>query len=197
MTARSHQKPRFAARIGRSVGGGRRTEPPSGSFAGLPDAARAIPPPTRSIASRASSKGSAKCSVRTARTSRRGVRSSIAARRYDTRPTTDLPRRAARSCRRSTPWSRGSHEHDDPSLRGSSRRPGTIGAVTVDLATLPAQLADAVRAARGRRRGFVAKPLVSKRPDELTAAWTAEVIESGEIDAAISEVAAANPDLRS
>lgn len=74
---------------------------------------------------------------------------------------------------------------------------GTIGAVTVDLATLPAPLADAVRAARSRRRGFAAKPLVSQRPDAPTAAWTAEVIESGEIDAAIAEVAAADPDLRS
>lgn len=74
---------------------------------------------------------------------------------------------------------------------------GTIDAVTVDLATLPAPLADAVRAARGRRRGFVAKPLVSKQPDASTAAWTAEVIESGEIDVAIAEVAAADPDLRS
>jgi hypothetical protein len=69
--------------------------------------------------------------------------------------------------------------------------------VTVDLATLPAPLADAVRAARERRRGFVAKPLVSEQPDELTAAWTADVIESGEIDAAIAAVAVADPDLRS
>lgn len=40
-------------------------------------------------------------------------------------------------------------------------------------------------------------PLVSKRPDASTKAWTAEVIASGEIDAAIAEVAAADPDLRS
>lgn len=64
--------------------------------------------------------------------------------------------------------------------------------MTVDLDALPATLADAVRAARGRRRGFVPKPLVSRRPDDATAAWTADVIETGEIDAAIAEVAAAD-----
>lgn len=69
--------------------------------------------------------------------------------------------------------------------------------MTVDLGTLPANLADAVLAARDRRRGFVATPLVSKPPDAPTKAWTAEVIESGEIDAAIAEVATGDPDLRS
>ncbi|MFN0025884.1 MAG: hypothetical protein ACKV2O_01690 [Acidimicrobiales bacterium] len=69
--------------------------------------------------------------------------------------------------------------------------------MTVDLGTLPANLADAVLTARDRRRGFVATPLVSRRPDGPTEGWTAEVIESGEIDAAIAEVAASDPDLRS
>ena len=64
--------------------------------------------------------------------------------------------------------------------------------MTIDLEALPAPLADAVRAARERRRGFVPKPLVSQRPGAATAAWTAEVIESGEIDAAIAEVASSD-----
>lgn len=74
---------------------------------------------------------------------------------------------------------------------------GTIVVVTVDLATLPAPLADAVRAARGRRKGFVPQPFVRRHPDPDVRTWAREVIESGDLEAAIAEVAASDPDLRS
>ena len=65
-----------------------------------------------------------------------------------------------------------------------------VAPVTVDLAGLPVPLADAVRAARRRRSGFVAKPLLSKRPDPLIGAWVRDIIDSGDLDA---EIATADP----
>ncbi len=67
--------------------------------------------------------------------------------------------------------------------------------MTVDLATLPVPLADAVRAARGRRAGFVPTPFVRRRVDPPVQEWARTVIESGDLEAAIAEVAAADPDL--
>jgi hypothetical protein len=72
-----------------------------------------------------------------------------------------------------------------------------ITLVTVDLATLPSPLADAVRAARERRRGFAPEPFTRRDPDPVLREWAREVIESGDLEAAIAEVAASDPDLRS
>jgi hypothetical protein len=69
--------------------------------------------------------------------------------------------------------------------------------MTVDLATLPAPLAEAVRAARSRRQGFTPKPFSRRQPDPELRAWAREVIESGDLATAIAEVAAEDPDLRS
>lgn len=78
-----------------------------------------------------------------------------------------------------------------------ARGAGSIGAVTVDLATLPAPLADAVRAARARRRGVVPARFTRRSPDPAVREWARAVIESGELAAAIAEVAAEDPDLHS
>lgn len=69
--------------------------------------------------------------------------------------------------------------------------------MTVDLGVLPAPLADAVRAARRRRAGVVVKPFVSTGPDPLIGGWARDVVQSGELDAAIAEVSSADPDLAS
>jgi hypothetical protein len=69
--------------------------------------------------------------------------------------------------------------------------------VTVDLDALPADLARAVRAARHRRGDRPVKAHVSKGPDPLIGDWAKHLVESGELDAAIAEVAASDPDLAS
>jgi hypothetical protein len=69
--------------------------------------------------------------------------------------------------------------------------------MTLDLDTLPTPLADAVRAARARRKGFTPKPFVAKGLDPVIGEWARSVIESGELAAAIADVAASDPDLRS
>lgn len=85
-----------------------------------------------------------------------------------------------------------------PGRRTSSTFRGNIAGVTVDLEVLPAPLADAVRAARRRRAaGDAPKPFVSTGPDPLIGGWAREVVQSGELDAAIDEVSAADPDLAS
>ena len=74
--------------------------------------------------------------------------------------------------------------------------------MTVDLDLLPPELARSVRAAR-RRRGavvskpFVSKPFVSKRLDPVIGEWAKSIVASGELGAAIAEVAASEPDLLS
>lgn len=74
---------------------------------------------------------------------------------------------------------------------------GTLEVVTVDLGTLPAGLANAVKTARDRRRGFVPEPFSPREPDAALRAWARDVVRSGELAAAIAEVAAEDPDLRS
>ena len=69
--------------------------------------------------------------------------------------------------------------------------------MTVDLDALPKDLARAVRAARLRRGDRPVTPHVSKGPDPLIGAWAKNLVESGELDAAIAEVAASDPDLAS
>ena len=69
-----------------------------------------------------------------------------------------------------------------------------VADVTVDLGVLPAPLADAVPAARGRRARVAFKPFVPTGPEPLIADWAREVVQSGELDAAIAEVSAADPD---
>jgi hypothetical protein len=69
--------------------------------------------------------------------------------------------------------------------------------VTVDLDTLPAELARSVRAARRRRGDVVVKPFVSKGLDPVIGDWAKSIVASGELDAAIAEVAASDPDLHS
>lgn len=69
--------------------------------------------------------------------------------------------------------------------------------VTVDLDTLPSELARSVRAARRRRGDVAAKPFVSKGVDPVIGAWAKSIVASGELDAAIAEVASSEPDLAS
>ena len=69
--------------------------------------------------------------------------------------------------------------------------------MTVDLDTLPPELARSVRAARRRRGEVVAKPFVSKGLDPVIGEWAKSIVASGELDAAIAEVAASDPDLLS
>lgn len=74
---------------------------------------------------------------------------------------------------------------------------GTLIGVTVDLDLLPPELARAVRAARRRRGEIVVKPFVSKGLDPVIGEWAKSIIASGELDAAIAEVASSDPDLLS
>ena len=69
--------------------------------------------------------------------------------------------------------------------------------MTVDLDTLPPELARSVRAARRRRGDVVVKPFVSKGLDPVIGEWAKSIVASGELDAAIAEVAASDPDLAS
>ena len=69
--------------------------------------------------------------------------------------------------------------------------------MTVDLDTLPAELARSVRAARRRRGDVVVKPFVSKGLDPVIGEWATSLVASGELDAAIAEIAASDPDLSS
>ena len=69
--------------------------------------------------------------------------------------------------------------------------------VTVDLGLLPPELARSVRAARRRRGEVVVKPFVSKGLDPVIGEWAKSIVASGELDAAIAEVAASDPDLLS
>ena len=74
---------------------------------------------------------------------------------------------------------------------------GSLQTVTVDLDVLPPELARSVRAARRRRGEVVAKPFVSKGLDPVIGAWAKSIVASGELDAAIAEVASSDPDLLS
>ena len=69
--------------------------------------------------------------------------------------------------------------------------------MTVDLDLLPPQLARSVRAARRRRGEVVSKTFVSKGLDPVIGEWAKSIVASGELDAAIAEVAASEPDLLS
>ena len=69
--------------------------------------------------------------------------------------------------------------------------------MTVDLDTLPEELARSVRAARRRRGTAASKPFVPKGLDPVIGEWAKSLIASGELDAAIAEVADSDPDLRS
>ena len=90
-----------------------------------------------------------------------------------------------------------SRRRGQPGGRTSALSRGIVAVVTVDLGVLPAPLADAVRAARGHRARVAVKPFVSTGPDPLIADWARNVVRSGELDAAIAEVSAADPDLAS
>ena len=74
---------------------------------------------------------------------------------------------------------------------------GMIGHMTVDLDTLPAELARSVRSARRRRGDVVVKPFVSKGVDPVIGEWAKSLVASGDLDAAIVEIAASDPDLAS
>ena len=76
-------------------------------------------------------------------------------------------------------------------------RCGTLIGVTVDLDLLPAELARTVRAARRRRGDVVVKPFVSKGVDPVIGEWAKSIVASGELDAAIAEVALSDSDLLS
>ena len=69
--------------------------------------------------------------------------------------------------------------------------------MTVDLDTLPAELARSVRDARRRRGNVETKAFVSKGLDPVIGDWAKSLMASGELDAAIAEVAASEPDLHS
>ena len=69
--------------------------------------------------------------------------------------------------------------------------------MTVDLDTLPPELARSVRAARRRRGDVVVKPFVSKGLDPVIGEWAKSIVASGELDSAIAEVAASDADLAS
>lgn len=71
------------------------------------------------------------------------------------------------------------------------------GGVTVDLDTLPTDLARTIRAARRRRGAITPTPFVSIGPDPVIGEWAQSIIASGELDAAIAEVAASDDDLAS
>ena len=72
-----------------------------------------------------------------------------------------------------------------------------IDGVTVDLDALPTDLAHTIRAARIRRGVVALKPFVSNGPDTVIGEWAKSILASGELDAAIAEVAASDPDLAS
>ena len=74
---------------------------------------------------------------------------------------------------------------------------GTLVSVIVDLDLLPPELARSVRAARRRRSAVVARPFVSKGLDPVIGEWAKSIIASGELDAAIADVAASDADLLS
>lgn len=80
---------------------------------------------------------------------------------------------------------------------GECRHRGTVKTVTVDLDTLPAELARSVRAARRRRGNVETKAFVSRGLDPVIGDWAKSLIASGELDAAIAEIAASDPDLHS
>lgn len=69
--------------------------------------------------------------------------------------------------------------------------------MTVDLGTLPAELARSVRAARLRRGNVDAKAFLSKGLDPVIGDWAKSLIASGELDEAIAEIATSDPDLYS
>ena len=71
------------------------------------------------------------------------------------------------------------------------------GSVRVELDTLPSDLARTIRAARLRRGVITPKPFTSSGPDPIIGEWAKSIITSGELDAAIAEVAASDPDLAS
>ncbi len=71
-----------------------------------------------------------------------------------------------------------------------------MGYMALDLDTLPVDLARAVRSARRRRGSVAVKPFVSAGPDPLIGEWARELVESGELAAAIAEVSLSDPDLR-
>ena len=71
------------------------------------------------------------------------------------------------------------------------------GSVTVDLDALPSELARTIRAASLRRSVITPKPFISTGPDPIIGEWAKSIITSGELDAAIAEVAASDPDLAS
>ena len=74
---------------------------------------------------------------------------------------------------------------------------GTLIGVTVDLDLLPAEVARTVRAARRRRGDVVVKPFVPKGLDPVIGEWAKSIVASGELDAAIAEVALSESDLLS
>ena len=78
-----------------------------------------------------------------------------------------------------------------------ARQRSYYGSVTVDLDTLPSELARTIRAARLRRGVITPKPFISTGPDPIIGEWAKSIITSGELDAAIAEVAASDPDLAS
>lgn len=69
--------------------------------------------------------------------------------------------------------------------------------MTVDLGLLPQELARSVRKARRRRGNVEAKAVVSKGLDPVIGEWAKALTASGELDAAIAEVGASDPDLHS
>jgi hypothetical protein len=69
--------------------------------------------------------------------------------------------------------------------------------VRVDLGTLPSDLARTIRAARLRRGVITPKLFISTGPDPIIGEWAKSITTSGELDAAIAEVAASDPDLAS
>ena len=69
--------------------------------------------------------------------------------------------------------------------------------MTVDLALLLQDLARSVRAARRRRGNVETKAFVSKGLNPVIGHWAKSLIASGELDAAIAEIAASDPDLHS
>jgi hypothetical protein len=69
--------------------------------------------------------------------------------------------------------------------------------MTVDLDALPTDLARTIRAARLRRGDVPSKPFISNGPDPVIGEWAKAILASGELDAAIAEVAASDPDLAS
>jgi hypothetical protein len=71
--------------------------------------------------------------------------------------------------------------------------------VTIDLDTLPNELAlaQSVRAARRRSGNVETRVFVSRGLDPVIGEWAKSLVESGELDAAIAEVASSDPDLAS